>query len=228
MRHLVLLSACLLVAPTLAAAQTSRADSTADPFIWLEEAHGTRAMAWVNAENAKTSAVLEKDPRFAKIYKTALSMAGAKDRIPYVRFLSGQLYNFWQDSVHVRGIWRKTTLASYRTASPQWTTVLDLDSLAKAEKANWVWQGASCEQPSEQRCLLNLSDGGEDANTIREFDLTTRSFPKNGFYLPKGKQRVDWSGTDTLLVAREWGSGELTSSGYPFIVRRLARGQKLT
>lgn len=210
-----------------ASAQNARADTSSDPFLWLEDMTGARAMSWVNAENAKTTAVLEKDPRFASIYKTALSMAGAKDRIPYVRFQSGALYNFWHDSTHMRGLWRRTTLASYRTASPQWTTVLDLDSLAKAENANWVWHGSICQQPAERRCLLMLSDGGEDAVTVREFDLTTRSFPHGGFFLPKGKQRVSWMGQDTLLVSREWNAGELTSSGYPFIVKTLARGQKL-
>jgi prolyl oligopeptidase len=219
MRRLTLIALCALVAPGIAIAQASRPD-TSDRYLWLEEMHGARAMAWVKAENEKTLAVLEKDPRFPGMYKSALAMAQATDRIPYVRFLGGQLYNFWQDSTHVRGIWRRTTLASYRTASPQWTTVLDLDSLARAEKANWVWQGSTCAQPAEERCLLFLSDGGEDANTVREFDVATRRFVQNGFFLPKGKQRVAWTNVDTILVSREWTPGELTSSGYPFIRRR--------
>ena len=127
----------------------------------------------------------------------------------------------------MRGIWRRTTLASYRTASPQWTTVLDLDSLASAEKANWVWEGADCARPAERRCMLTLSDGGEDADTVREFDLATRSFPKDGFDLPHGKQDAAWLGDDTLLVSREWNPGELTASGYPYVVKRLERGQTL-
>ncbi len=227
MRYLALLACCILATPHVSVAQASRPDTT-DRYRWLEDVHGDRAMAWVKAENAKTANILEKDARFASIYRAALSMAQAKDRIPYVRFLGGQLYNFWQDSAHVRGIWRRTSLASYQTASPAWATVLDLDSLARAEKANWVWQGADCEEPSEQRCLLLLSDGGEDANTVREFDLPSRAFVANGFSLPKGKQRVAWTSVDTLLVARERRSGELTTSGYPFIVRRLARGQRLS
>ncbi len=224
--QLLVLTACALARVT--SAQPARPDTATDPYRWLEEMTGARAMAWVKTENAKTSAVLEKDPRFAGIYKSALTMAQAKDRIPNASFIGGALYNFWQDAAHVRGIWRKTTVESYRTAAPVWTTVLDLDLLAKTEKANWVWHGADCMRPSETRCLVNLSDGGEDAITVREFDLATRTFVKNGFSLPKGKQNIAWMSPDTLLVAREWNAGEMTASGYPYIVKRLARGAPLS
>ncbi len=227
MRRSIFSALCSLLIPALAASQVTRGDTATDPFIWLESMHGARAMAWVNAENAKTSAVLEKDPRYAANLKAALAIAQAQDRIPYVSYIGGALYNFWRDSVHVRGIWRRTSPASYRTTAPEWTTVLDLDSLATSEKANWVWQGYTCVQPEETRCLLFLSDGGEDANTVREFDLTSRSFVAGGFYLPKGKQRVAWASVDAILVAREWNTGDVTTSGYPFIAKRLARGQPL-
>ena len=208
--------------------QSGSAGTSADPYLWLEDQRGARAMAWVAAENAKTSAVLEKDPHYAALYRDALAVAQASDRIPYARFLGGELYNFWQDSVHVRGILRRTTLASYRTATPQWTSVLDLDSLARAEKANWVYKGMQCSEPAERRCMIGLSDGGEDAVTVREFDLATRRFVPNGFLLPHGKQRLAWVGEDTLLVSREWNKGELTASGYPYIVKRLVRGQPIS
>lgn len=226
MRRLV--AAVLVVAPALLSAQVRPVADTTDPNLFLEEMTGARAMAWVNAENAKTLAVLEKDPRYAGIFGAAKAMAAATDRLPGVRYIGGLLYNFWQDEQHVRGIWRRTTLASYRTAKPQWTTVLDLDALATAEKANWVWAGADCVKPREDRCLVQLSDGGEDAVTVREFDLTTRTFVTNGFALPKGKQRVAWAGRDTLLFAAALTPAELTASGYPYIVRRVARGQALS
>ncbi|HWJ24290.1 MAG TPA: prolyl oligopeptidase family serine peptidase [Gemmatimonadaceae bacterium] len=236
MRHraspLVLLLALALArvagAQSTAASSAPPPDSAADPYLWLEDQYGARSMAWVNAENAKTTAVLEKDPRFAPLYRDALAVAQSRDRIPHARFLGGQLYNFWQDSAHVRGIWRRTSLASYRSASPKWTTVLDLDSLARAEKANWVWEGAECAEPAERRCMISLSDGGEDAVTVREFDLGTRAFVAGGFVLPHGKQRLAWMGSDTLLVSREWNPGELTTSGYPYIVKRLVRGQPVS
>jgi prolyl oligopeptidase len=219
-----------LTAARLAGAQNQAGapGAPADPFLWLEDQRGARALAWVAAENAKTAAVLEKDPHYAVLYRDALAVAQASDRIPYATFVGGGLYNFWQDSAHVRGLLRRTTLASYRTASPQWTTVLDFDSLARAEKANWVYHGMQCAEPAERRCMIGLSDGGEDAVTLREFDLATRRFVPNGFVLPHGKQRLAWVGEDTLLVSREWNKGELTASGYPYIVKRLVRGQPVS
>ena len=210
-----------------ASAQSGAPDSTSDPFLWLEDQHGARAMAWVNAENAKTTGVLQQDPHYASLYRDALAVAQSPDRIAWGSFIGGAVYNFWQDSTHVRGIWRRTTMASYRTAHPEWTTVLDLDSLATAEHANWVWHGAQCAEPAERRCIISLSDGGEDASTEREFDLGSRRFVDGGFVLPRGKQTVAWMGEDTMLVAREWKPGELTGSGYPYIVKRLVRGQSI-
>ncbi len=199
-----------------------------DPYVWLEQVASPRAMDWVKAENAKTVAVLEKDPRYDGLYRDALAIAQAKDRIPVPRLLDGAVFNFWQDADHVRGIWRRTKLESYRSESPQWSTVLDLDAVAAAEKANWFLKGTDCLEPSERRCMLSLSDGGEDAVTAREFDVRSASFVSRGFLIPRGKLRLAWQDDNTLLVAREWSPGELTASGYPFVVKRLKRGQSLS
>ncbi len=221
--------------PTLAAitfllgigAGVARAAET-DPFLWLEDVGGDRAMTWVKAENAKTTGVLEKDPRFAVLFADELKIAQAKDRIPAPEMIGDKIYNFWRDADHVRGIWRATTVADYASPDPHWRTVLDLDALAKAENANWVWHGETCLRPSYTRCLIRLSDGGEDADTTREFDLTTGQFVPGGFVLPHSKQSSDWLNRDTLLVARDWGPGTMTSSGYPFVIKALKRGQDLS
>ena len=224
-----ILFACLLLMTSGSASLAAPpAPTDNDPYIWLEDVSGQRAMDWVEAHNARSQAVLEADSRYQAYYDQALAIAQAKDRIPAASFIGGQVYNFWQDEDHVRGIWRRTSLADYATGAPHWETVLDLDALAKAEKANWVWKGATCARPAETRCLVNLSDGGEDAVTIREFDLPSKSFVKGGFVLPKGKQDASWQDQNSLLVSREWKPGELTTSGYAYVVKRLKRGQKLT
>ncbi|NBU29767.1 MAG: S9 family peptidase, partial [Caulobacteraceae bacterium] len=140
------MAAVTLSADPSAQAQTAPpavpAAGTDDPFLWLEEVEGDRALAWARAENARTLPVLQGDRRYAGLYADALKIVTARDRIPLVAF-SGpadtRLRNFWQDNVHVRGLWRRTSLDSYRQEAPQWETILDLDALALAEKANWVW-----------------------------------------------------------------------------------------
>jgi len=205
----------------------ARAAPGDDPFLWLENVSSARATAWVKEQNARTLGVLQKDPRFASFYADALKIGEATDRLVYPEFINGKLYNFWQDATHVRGIWRMTTVDDYATGNPTWTTVLDLDALAKTEAKNWVWKGADCDSPSRTRCLISLSEGGEDAVTVREFDLTTSAFVPGGFALPHSKQGATWESDDALLVAREWQPGEVTASSYPYIVKRLRRGQPL-
>ncbi|MGA8324940.1 MAG: hypothetical protein WB757_02570, partial [Candidatus Cybelea sp.] len=155
----------LLLATATAATPPAGSAAAGDPYLWLENVQGARSMAWVRAENAKTLRVLQNDPNFAGLYASALKIAEATDRIPAPEFVASDIYNFWQDADHVRGIWRRTTPASFANASPAWTTALDLDALAKSENANWVWKGSDCRWPDETRCLLFLSDGGEDAIT---------------------------------------------------------------
>ena len=209
------------------AAVADAPEANVDPFLWLESVDSPRARAWVTTENAKTLAVLQSDPRFAAAYAAAVAAGESKDRIPTPDFTLGSVYNFWQDAEHSRGIWRHTTLADYAKPAPAWLTTLDLDALAKAEGKNWVWKGADCSAPGERRCLISLSDGGEDATTVREFDPVKAQFDPSGFVLPHGKQDVAWVGDDAVLDAREWSPGELTTSGYPFVVKRLERGRSL-
>ncbi|WP_066687546.1 prolyl oligopeptidase family protein [Caulobacter sp. CCH9-E1] len=199
-----------------------------DPYLWMEEIEGTRALDWAKAENKRSLGVLQGDARYADLEAKALAILNAKDRVPGVSFAGdGSLRNFWQDADHVRGLWRKTTLDSYRTANPAWETILDIDALSKAENANWVFKGAGCLPPDETRCLITLSNGGKDAVTVREFDTTTKSFVDGGFVLPEGKQNYAWLDKDTLLVGREWTPGELTDSGYAYVLKTLKRGQTL-
>lgn len=199
-----------------------------DPFIWLEDWTGPRAMQWVEAENKATVAAFQNDPRYAGYFRDALAIASAKDRIAMPMLVHGRVYNLWRDADHPQGIWRYTSEAGYATDAPQWTTVLDLDALSKAEGRKWVWKGATILDPDERLALINLSDGGEDAVTLREFDLETGQFVKGGFDIPTSKQNEGWLDQDRILLARDWGEGTMTKSGYPFVVKMLKRGEPLS
>ncbi len=199
------------------------ADDT-DPYIWLEEVESEQALDWVRARNAESLEVIEGDARFEPFRAQALEILTAEDRIPYGVYRGGHVYNFWQDKTHVRGLLRRTSLASYRTASPEWETVLDIDALAEEEGENWVYKGSTCLAPDYTRCIVSLSRGGKDAAVRREFDTTTKSFVEGGFALPEAKTYLSWLDADHLLVGTDFGEGSLTTSGYPRIVKRWARG----
>ena len=214
-------------APAAAPIPDAGGATATDPFQWLEEINGARALDWVQRQNAVSRKALEGDPRYETFRKEALAIFTAEDRIPTPRLRAGGVDNLWQDATHSRGVWRRTSVDSFATDRPDWETVLDFDALAKAEHADWYSKGERCLQPEERLCLVRLSDGGKDAVSIREFDAEKKAFLDDGFKLPEGKQNVDWVDRDTLIVARDWGPGTTTRSGYPFILKLLKRGQSL-
>src|ERR1041385_5526424 len=134
-----------------------------DPFLWLEEIEGEAALAWVARQNVPTLAALESDPAFGGRYRGALDVLTSADRIPYPAFLGDRLVNFWQDETHIRGLWRATTLDSFRAAEPRWETLPDIDALAAAEGRNWVFHGVMALPPDYRRCLVALSGGAKGA-----------------------------------------------------------------
>src|SRR5690606_31531799 len=195
-----------------------------DELLWLEEVTGDRALDWVRARNEETVTTLTKDERFAQLQREIRQVWDADDRIPFVVRRGEYLYNFWQDADHPRGLWRRTTLESYRQAQPDWEGVLDVDELAAAEGENWGWRGATARRPDYDRCLIELSRGGADATVVREFDLRELRFVPDGFTLPEAKHQVSWIDRDRIYVGTDFGPGSLTASGYPRQVREWRRG----
>jgi prolyl oligopeptidase len=198
-----------------------------DKYTWLEDIYGDKQLAWVKAEDARTAAVIEKDPHFAPLETDALKVLESPERLATPQFRGDAVYNTWRDAEHVRGIVRRTTLKDYLTADPKWETVLDYDALAKTDKQSWVGRGLNCLQPDLELCLVGLSAGGEDAVTLREMDLKTAKFVEGGFQLPRGKQTIAWEDKDTLLVARDWGPGTMSEAGYAITIREWKRGEPL-
>ena len=218
-------AALLLTGAAFTGAAAAEADALeSDPYLWLEEIEGEEALAWVRSQNERSLAELEADPRFATLYEEALSVLTSDARLPLGQIADGRVYNFWQDETHVRGVWRRADVASYRGGSPAWETLLDVDALAEAEGENWILNAVACLAPERRRCMVELSVGGKDAAYWREFDTETKAFVEGGFALPEAKSSLVWVDEDTLLVGSDWGEGSLTASGYPREIRRWARG----
>ena len=210
--------------------QAHAADLTAAPdaFQWLEDVTGDKPLDWVRAQNKVTRSKLDGDAGFNQLRSDLTVVLDSKDRIPTIRKIGNAVYNFWTDTEHPRGVWRKTSLADYRHAQPKWDVVLDIDALAKAENENWVFKNLNCREPQFDRCLISLSRGGADAVVLREFDLKTRQFVKEGFNLPESKMNADWIDKDHIFIATNFGENSMTDSGYARILKEWQRGTPIT
>ncbi len=192
-----------------------------DPYLWLEEVEGERALAFVEQQNKLT---LEKfgDAGFARDRDTLAAIYDRPDNIPYVTRRGGLLYNFWKDANNPRGIWRRTTLDEFRGPNPTWDILLDVDKLAREENEDWILTGIQTLPGTAPRAILSLSRGGSDAATLREFDIGTKAFVTDGFALPEAKGGAQWFDTDTLLLSSAYGEGMATTSGYARAVQAVA------
>lgn len=199
-----------------------------DPFLWLEDIHGSRALDWVKLQNATTAKRFVDNAEFTRTRDSILEVLDSDARIPYVSRMGDHLYNFWRDKSHPRGVWRRTTLAEYRKAEPAWEVLLDVDALNKAEDKRWVFKGVKCLKPDFDRCLISLSPDGGDAVAVREFDVSRKQFVTDGFALPVAKSQVGWIDQDNLYVGTDFGPGSMTESSYPRIAKTWKRGTPLS
>jgi len=221
------LLAALFMTTTAAAQGAPAAATSDDPFIWLEEVEGTRALEWVTAHNTATLTELGRDPLFATLESQVLAILNSRDRIVSPTVRGNFAYNYWTDAEHPRGYYRRSPLEAYLAGAPVWETVLDIDVLAREENVPWAFGGIDCLAPEERICLVALSRGGSDAHEIREFDLVAKKFVDGGFKLPEAKSSSAWVDANSILVSTDWGPGSLTGSGYPRTVKLWRRGTPL-
>jgi len=213
--------------PVLFLVLTSSAQEPDDPYIWLEDIDGEKAMNWVLTQNEKTVQEIQSHPEFDNIRQNVLEVLNSDERIAYPSMHGKYVYNFWQDEKFERGIWRRAPLEKYLKDSVQWEILLDMDELSTAEDEKWAFKGASYLYPDTSLCMIHLSRGGGDAVEIREFDLRSGKFVKDGFFLPQAKSSISWIDENTLMVSTDFGEGTLTTSGYPRVVKIWERGTSL-
>ena len=219
------LAAIALTAFASPPARAAAADDS-NPYLWLAQIHGRKALAWVEAQNGRSDLKLKTDPIYARDRSQILDVLNANTRIPEGMLDHGWVLNFWQSADHVRGIWRRTTIADYARKTPHWQTLLDVDQLDTQWHKDWVWKGADCTAAFD-RCLVRLSPGGGDAAEVREYDPRSRSFIPGGFTLPVAKSEAGYLRPDAVLVATDFGPGSMTPSSYPRIVKLWRRGTPL-
>src|ERR1700730_17723573 len=90
-----------------------------DPYLWLESIDSPAVIDWIEVRNPPTLTALA-DADVAHDKKRLRAALGAPDKIPYAALCGDYLYNLFQDEAHPRGLWRRTTMASYCAESTTW------------------------------------------------------------------------------------------------------------
>ena len=197
---------------------------------FLEEIEGEDALAFATQQNEATHQVLETveegDLRLLDtLEKEILEVLESPDRIPLATFRGGFANNFWTDETNPRGLWRRQSTEDYLAGKDAWETLLDVDALAEKEGRSWVWHGAMLSYPNFNRALVDLSDGGTDADETREFSLESLDWVEGGFYRPVGKGTLTYIDENTCWLTQPMGEDGTSPSGYPLQARLLNRGQ---
>ncbi|HUJ47337.1 MAG TPA: hypothetical protein VLV55_09415, partial [Rhizomicrobium sp.] len=91
---MISLTAVLIFGTSLAIAETDN-----DPYLWLSDIQGAKALSWVKGQNEKSEASLRQDPDYQRDYDAMLKVLNANDRIPEPEIVDHQwVFNFWQDA----------------------------------------------------------------------------------------------------------------------------------
>ena len=198
-----------------------------DKYQWLEEVDGEKALEFVNAQNDVTLEELSAENEYQAIFDRSLEIYNSTERIAYPTIRGKNVYNFWKDKNHVRGIWRRCSLDSYKSGKPAWETLLDIDELSKKDDIKWVYKGSTGLYPDYDRFLIQLSKGGGDAIVTKEFDAGKKQFIENGFFIDESKGSARYIDKNTLIVSTNYGEGTMTDSGYPLQVKLWKRGTSI-
>lgn len=204
----------LLVSLILSVQPTFALDRDCDDFLWLEEVEGRRALEWTKSQSQSSQNRLHRSTTYSTIKTEMKAIYATDDKLLVPLIMGTETWNFWQDKTNLRGLLRRTSTESYLKGEPVWETLLDVDALSKLENESWVYRGLTCNQ-AKTRCYVSLSRGGKDATVIREFDLSTKTFVKEGFFVPEAKTTISWFDNDHVWIATDFGKDSLSESGYP-------------
>jgi len=199
-----------------------------DPYLWLEEVDGEKALEFVENQNEITLERLQKVEEYDKIYDRCLEIYNSSDKIVYPRIYGDYVYNFWKDADHIRGIWRRSPKKDFMAGTPNWQILLDLDKMSEEDDIKWVYKGVSGLYPEYDRFLVRLSKGGGDAVVIKEFDANKGAFIEDGFSIDESKGGASYVDKNTLILSSDFGEGTMTTSGYPRQVKLWKRGTPLS
>ena len=198
----------------------------ADPYLWLEDVTGEKALGWVKKRNAESTAELTKGPEFQALNDRLLKILDSKEKIPYIAKRGEFYYNFWRDEKNKRGLWRRTTLEEYRKASRSGRrcSTSTRSPRPRRRTGSGTVRLAGTELRPVPDAPLARRRGRRRRPRVRPEDEGVR---EGRLRAARGQERRGLEGSRHAPRRHRLRAGSLTDSGYPRVVKEWKRGTKL-
>lgn len=203
-----------------------------DPYLWLESIDSDQVIQWASNKTEVTRNRLRQDEDFSALTKRFLSELEDPSKLPDSLGqlqVNGYVYQVFQTAQNPRGILRRRHIEDFENQNARWTDLIDIDELAEQDGKSWYLTANNLRiSPSGNRMLIPLSEGGADAEALREFDLERNEFVSDGFRTGIKRQFVHWLDDETIVIAIALSEDEESSAGYARHLRVWSRSQSLT
>ncbi len=185
-----------------------------DPYLWLEDIHGAKAARLGEGAERKTLASAQgRSATIRRITTPSSKVLDANDRIPIGKLDHGDVFNFWQDAAHLRGIWRRTTIAAYANAnSAMGNAARCRQARGRREGRTGCGKGADC-SPDLQALPVQLSPRRRRYRGRARIRSDSEELREDGFALAEAKAEATYLDDDTILFGTDFGPGTLTDVG---------------
>ena len=165
-----------------------------DPYLWLEEIEGERALDFVERQNRPDAGQIRRRgdlQRDRDIAGGDLRPAGQHPLCQPARRPSLQSLEGCRTTRAACG--GEPRWLNFAKPNPAWEIMLDIDQLAADEGEDWLLSWDQHAAGNVARAILSLSRGGSDAVTLREFDIDTKSFVAGRLHAAgsQGRRRLD-------------------------------------
>jgi prolyl oligopeptidase len=103
----------LVLALTSCGGEKNNSSDSTDPYLWLENVEGEKALDWARAQNKISDEAFKTQPLFAQLRDRFLEVFNDKERVIYPDMEGNYIYNLWQDEKNERGLWRRMSKEDY-------------------------------------------------------------------------------------------------------------------
>lgn len=193
--------------------------------LWLEERHSPKVKKWLKAHSLPCRQKLSKSSQFKEVQDQLKRLANNKT-LPEVSIFKDQAYYYHTDLKNPCGQFRRTSVEHYLSGKPKWEVCFDLDQYNLKHKTNYTFQSYSICQSAPEKLLLFLSKGGSDVHDIKEYNIETKSFVKDGFEIKACLGFADWISPDKIITNATPYPSERTACGSSYVLREWTRGEK--